>query len=194
VTATGSLIEQGLGKLRRDRYDEAGWCAVYDGLVRRARAIAFRLLDGDAARTDDVVHDAFLRLLRGVDFERFATSEDFVRYFSAVVRHAAIDSIRAAPRELSLDEVVEAGNEDQPGWDLPVADMAPGPEALLMARQALDKLKGSLGRRDTQVCELLMQGYGPKEIAARMGLSDGTAAVAIHRLRARAKRAQDSSP
>ena len=188
MTNDDAPLDRALAALKRERYDESAWASLYDTVVRRARVAAFRLVQGDAARADDVVHDALLRVLHAADFSRFSEGEDFLRYFYTVVRHAALDAMRARPREVSLEDVGNAPAaraEAGISWVENVPDERPGPEAQLAAKQALERLHGLLGRRELVVCELLAQGYGTREIAGRLGVSDGAAAVAVHRLRSR---------
>jgi len=182
-------IEDALSRLKVDRFDERAWAELYAGVVPRARAIAFRVLAGDAASSQDAVHDALIRLMRYSSFERFASCDDFIRYFTMMVHHAAIDTLqrhRADPSG-SATGSLSATAPDEADTELAdkTADEESSPEAAFSFKRAVENLSKSLSPRELLVCTLLAGGYERRELAARLGTSESTAAVIIFRLRAK---------
>lgn len=90
-------------------------------------------------------------------------------------------------QEVSLDSLVEQyGDFAEVVLDLPAA---PGPEDLLDAYFTFQVVHDALSEREYQVLTLTSDGYTPKEISERLGISDGNARVILHRARAKAKEA-----
>jgi RNA polymerase sigma factor (sigma-70 family) len=189
VKDRSAIIENALERLKVDRFDEHAWSDLYDVIVPRARAIAFRLLVGDGTSSQDAVHDALLRLMRYSTFDRFGSSEEFLKYFTMIVHRAALDIRRrqhAEPTTMNAmaDKDVDVSISD---FDLEGGSESSGqtndPESQLSFKRAVENLSNSLSARELLVCTLLAGGYERHELAARLGTSEPTAAVIIYRLR-----------
>ncbi len=184
-----ALIEEALGRLKLDQFDEGAWADLYDSIVPRARAIAFRVLAGDATSSQDAVHDALVRLMRYASFDRFASADEFLKYFSMMVHRAALDVRRRQDADPGVSTKTLVSDSASGELDTDVDDKGleggSDPEAALSFKRAVENLSNSLSDREMLVCTLLASGYGRRELAARLGTSEPTAAVIIHRLRAK---------
>jgi RNA polymerase sigma factor (sigma-70 family) len=182
-------IDRALRRLRVSRADEEAWASLYDSVVPLGRAIAYRLLGGDAAAAQDVVHDTLERLLRYSDFEKLDSAESFVRYFSTSVRHKTIDALklRRSSVAMAASSTVHPDQEGEAiadtGWLEQIPDEGPSPEDTLSLKRAWSDLQQKLSEREQLVGSLLVKGYRLREIAARLGVSANTAAVIVFRMR-----------
>ena len=105
------LIEEALGRLKIDPYEERAWGSLYDNIVPRARATAFRVLSGDATAAQDAVHDALMRLIAYTSFKRFESADEFLRYFTTMVHHAALDLRKRQRFSPSADAAIKFDSE-----------------------------------------------------------------------------------
>lgn len=140
---------------------------------REALKHAARKVLGDAHHADDLLQDAYLKLLEAAD------EEDAVReplgYAHRMVRNLAIDRLRRGALESRLFDEAQAGD----------AALLPGgetPEALAIEQQQLKLLSQALGElpeRVRRVFELVrLEGLTQREIAEQLGLSP----TRVHRL------------
>lgn len=200
MTAHPNDGEPALRRLKEERYDEHAWTTLYNALAPRAHAIAFRLLGGDRGSAQDAVHDAFVRLIKYGQFEKFASWEDLIRYFSMMVRHAAVDALKHRRDQLAGDMASPVGvgneySEEQVGdWLEQVADPGADAESAWDTRTVLRFVEERLNTREMLVFTLLGAGYSRSEVAARLGISNATAAVVVHRLRAKVRDLMHKDP
>jgi RNA polymerase sigma factor (sigma-70 family) len=187
VKERSELIEEALGRLKVDPYEERAWGSLYDNVVPRARAMAFRILSGDATGAQDAVHNALVRLMEYTSFERFGSADEFLRYFTTMVHHAALDLRRRQRSSPSVDPTTTADDSGSADLDSEVQasslDQGNNPETTLAFKRAVESLGKALTQRELLVCTLLADGYERKELSARLGMSDSTTAVVVHRLR-----------
>jgi RNA polymerase sigma factor (TIGR02999 family) len=137
----------------------------YEEVRRVARRERRRLGAGETLQTTALIHEAYLRLHRS---EGFNDQAHFLRSAALAMRHSLINYARdrlAAKRGsgavvVSLDEANEVGT--------------PGDEDLLEVNEALTRL-AALNPRLAQVVECrFFAGYGDKETAQALGLTDRT--------------------
>ena len=160
------------------RFAERGDTAAFDELVvrhtRGALAVARRLL-GDEALAEDVVQEAFLRVVRARD--RYQAGRPFGPWFYTIVRRVAVDTARrrardrrAAAEAARWTDGVEGGPAD--GERVSVEEMlAPLPE----------------GERTVLVLRVV-EGLSFREVAAALGLSVEAAKKRAQRGLARLRR------
>jgi RNA polymerase sigma factor (sigma-70 family) len=138
-----------------------------------------RWLAGNEADAEDVVQDAAVRAFR---FFSSLRGEDARAWLLTIVRHAwyaRLSSQRAArTASMEYDEM---------------ADMRPdeslGPEALLMQRQTVDRVRRAVEQLPVDFREVVvlreLEGLSYKEIAAVVGIPMGTVMSRLARARER---------
>jgi RNA polymerase sigma factor (TIGR02999 family) len=137
----------------------------YEDVRRMARRERRRVGAGETLQTTALIHEAYLKLHKSGDFNDQA---HFLRSAALAMRHSLINYARdrlAAKRGsgavmVSLDEATEVGTA--------------GDEDLLEVNEALGRLS-VLSPRLAQVVECrFFAGYGDKETAQALGLTDRT--------------------
>ena len=116
---------------------------------------------GCRARAEDVVQDAFVKML-----ESDLASKEPARYMFRVVRNLSIDRLRR--QRLERNHGVEAEQEEQIRFEV-------SPERVLAGRESLDQLVGALNelpKRMRIVFDLSqIQGYTQRDVAKVIGTS-----------------------
>jgi RNA polymerase sigma factor (sigma-70 family) len=116
---------------------------------------------GCRARAEDVVQDAFVKML-----ESDLASKEPARYMFRVVRNLSIDRLRR--QRLERNHGVEAELEEQIRFEV-------SPERVLAGRESLDQLVGALNelpKRMRIVFDLSqIQGYTQRDVAKVIGTS-----------------------
>lgn len=148
---------------------------AFGQLVRRHLAVAHRAaraLLADAADVDDCCQDAFLAALVRLDECRPATK--FRGWLLVIVRHRALDLLRR-------QRVRRAEPLDDGGASLPealLATPAPGPHELAERAELRARLTAALATltpaRRRVVLLHDVEGWSHREIAARLGIAEGT--------------------
>jgi RNA polymerase sigma-70 factor (ECF subfamily) len=151
-------------------FDEAAFAAFYDRTARAVWAFAFRAT-GHAADADDIVSEAFCRLLQSAD--RLAGDEECRRYVFRIAGNLVVDRWRKQRR-----------NQEQPLDDHP-ALVAPHP-------LDADDVVGSFAKLNEHDRVLLwlayVEGHSHAEIAAAVGVRKGSVKVLLSRARERLRR------
>lgn len=138
--------------------------------LRPAYAVALARV-GDPADAEDVCQEAFLAALERLESCR--RPEGFGRWLLAIVRNRAVDfRRRRSVRETEPLEGAEA------------APAAGGPEREAerseRRREILRALRHLSGREREVVLLYDFEGWSHREIAARLGISEGSARVHLH--------------
>lgn len=151
-------------------------------LYRRHATAVYRFalgLSGDPATAEDLVSEAFFRVLTRAPAIRTETA---LAYLLAIARNAFLQGRRRLRREAPLADVVP--------------DQAPGLPAQLDGRERLESVLLALralpeGERAALLLRL-DHGLSYEEIAAALGISTGAAKVRVHRARLKLASARDS--
>ena len=138
-----------------------------------------RWLAGNEADAEDVVQDASVRAFR---FFSSLRGEDARAWLLTIVRHAwyaRLSSQRAArTASLEYDEMADTR-----------PDESLGPEALLMQRQTVDRVRRAVEQLPVDFREVVvlreLEGLSYKEIAAIVGIPMGTVMSRLARARER---------
>ncbi len=151
-------------------------------LVRLANSIVH-----DAARAEDIVQDAWMRLAQVAKTQAVGKPKTLIY---VIVRNLAIDSLRRHKREDSLHGEIETA-------ELTVADDNPSAETAAIARSELESVLealASLPERQRRAIELYrFEGLKLREVGERLGIStslaqllivDGLAICTAHRAKA----------
>ena len=117
--------------------DEVSLVACYDQSVEHVYRYASRFTGNDRARTDDLVQDVYLGLVRVVR-DGTLTSVG-IGWFRASVRHRFLDRLRGQERETRRLQLVAAVVIDEP-VDVPGLDDLPDRERAALVLRYLDDL------------------------------------------------------
>ncbi|WP_296261732.1 MULTISPECIES: sigma-70 family RNA polymerase sigma factor [unclassified Pseudomonas] len=127
-----------------------------EGLLR----LAAKFL-GCRARAEDVVQDAFVKML-----ESDLSSIEPARYMFRVVRNLAIDRLRR--QRLERNHGVETELDEQPRFEM-------SPERVLAGRESLSQLVGALNELPNRMRIVFnlsqIQGYTQRDVAKVIGTS-----------------------
>lgn len=124
-------------------------------------------LAGDRAEADDIVQDAYARLIALSDWQRLENPHAFAM---RTIHNIAVERFRKA-------DVVRIRQAAHLDW-LDPADDSPSPERTLVARRELEQVAAaleSLPERCREVVKLRrIEGHSPGEIAEKLGISVST--------------------
>ncbi len=146
---------------------------AYEPLVRRyatwAEAFAFRRV-GDREEARDLAQEAFVRAFHAMP--RFRPGRPFLPWFLAILDNLCRSEIRRRRPHLGLDEVREPSNDGGMGDVARRLDVAEGLAALTEAQRQVVVLKD-------------LEGRPHREVAARLGIPEGTVMSRLHFARRR---------
>lgn len=167
----GSVDEARLVERIR-RGDAEAYGELVERHARRAFSIAYRLL-GHREDAEDLVQDAFLAALEGID--GFDSSRPFGPWLYRIVTNRGLNARKA--RALRVTEEVPAET----------ASRLPPPDRLVERSEAHARLAAALGalpERQRLVLQLYeLEGISGPEIAEMLGLSEGTVRWHLHEAR-----------
>jgi RNA polymerase sigma-70 factor (ECF subfamily) len=154
------------------RLDEAAFSSFYRGASRLLWSYVYRVT-GNAADADDIVQEAFLRLLRA---DLGPSEEDWRRYLYRVASNLVVDRWRSRKRRDQHDEhalisaAVDGGGQASGSSVDPVYDVA--------------RTFGELASRERALLWLAyVEGESHEEIAASLGLGRHSIKVLLFRAR-----------
>ncbi|HLI52057.1 MAG TPA: RNA polymerase sigma factor [Thermomicrobiaceae bacterium] len=142
----------------------------------------YRLVNGDRQLAEDLVQEAFLRLLRQ---RSYRAGRPVKPWLYAIATNLARDHFKSAA-------VRRAGRDsDDSGVLLVLADTAPGPEDHALASERGSEVRAALARLSEEHRVVLVlrfyQGFSLQEIADTLEIPLGTVksrlSVGVHRLR-----------
>jgi RNA polymerase sigma-70 factor, ECF subfamily len=190
------------------RGDASAFAELVDAYTPALTAVAMRYV-GSRAVAEEVVQEAWLRLLRGIDdFEQRSSLKTWLfGILTNVARWRARHERRSVPFSC-----VEASGGDEPettvdperfvnlaghrwygGWSAAPADWDGIPEDRLLAGETLDTVKRAietLPERQRQVIALRdIQGWSADDVCATLELSEANQRVLLHRARAKVRAA-----
>jgi RNA polymerase sigma-70 factor (ECF subfamily) len=148
-----------------------GDAAAFEALVRRHMAAAYAVAlarTGEPADAEDVAQDAFVSALQRI--EECRQPDQFGAWLLTIVRNRALDfhRYRAVRATLPLESAAEAADRSSPELDAERAELR-------------DDLVEALAElTDLQREALLLydfEGFSHREIAQRLGISEGSARV-----------------
>jgi len=169
----------------------AGDDDAYAALVARHRDVAFRtawLITGTAADAEDTAQEAFIKAHRAL--ARFRSGEPFRPWLLQIVANDARNRRRSAGRREQLAVRAAA--------DRPASDVAPSPEAAVLAAERRDALLAGLGRLGEDDRLVIGLRYfldlGEAEMAAAIGVPRGTVKSRLSRALGRLRLGLESGP
>jgi len=156
--------------------------AEFAGLVERQWRFAYRVAWAvlrNAADAEDAAQEAFLKILRAEAWRGLRDERAFV---ARAVWRAAVDSFRSKAAQARGCGTRDDSEED---WTAMVEDARPGPEATVVAanwEDAVHRLIDSLPEELRQPLALSAE-MNSREIAAAMGIAEGTVRTRLMRAR-----------
>ena len=171
MSADPSDLQAALQRLARARDDEPAWKVLHRHLWPYVMAIAFRESRGRAADAEDSAQETLLRLARYATFEELQDPAALRAYVGTIARRVVRDRLA---RERRREEGRDGG---APGGPETVA------RAPLFPEHALERARSFLDPEELALFALLLEGADVGQVAARLEIRYGTAAVRIHRLR-----------
>jgi RNA polymerase sigma-70 factor (ECF subfamily) len=155
-------------------FDEAAFAAFYDHTARALWAFAYRAT-ANAADADDIVSEAFCRLLQSAD--RLSTDEERRRYVFRIAGNLVVDRWRRQQRDEERDREQTAGMPD---------------DARTVICGQVDDVTAGFARLSEHDRVLLwlayVEGHSHAEIAAAVGVRKGSVKMLLSRARARLRR------
>ena len=153
-----------------------GDVAAYDELVRRhmrrAHAVAFRLL-GHREDAEDLVQDAFIQALDKID--SFDAGRPFAPWFFRILTNRGLN----ARQSRSLRAVSEIPDDTATSAESPDRSAERGD-----LRRRLRQAVAALPERQRLIVQLFeIDGWTSGEIAAALGIADGTVRWHVHEAR-----------
>ncbi|HEX2086072.1 MAG TPA: sigma-70 family RNA polymerase sigma factor [Solirubrobacteraceae bacterium] len=182
--------------------------AAFESLVRRHQSLMLRVARGyvrDPRVAEEVVQETWMALLEGIDrFEGRASLKTWL--FRVLVKRAITRGTRER-RQVPFSAL--AGDDESgptvdpdrflgpdhprwPGhWAAEPSNWEAIPEQRLLSRETLKLVQEAIERLpDRQRDVIVMRdvgGFGPEEVCAALGLSDGNQRVLLHRARAKVR-------
>ena len=155
--------------------DERAFAALYDQHTPALYGLALRLAGGDARDAEDVVHEAWMRAVRG--FGQFTGRSALRTWLCGIVVNCWRELRRGrGDRELPLDDAPEPGAED-------------GELNATYDRLDLERALRALAPGYREVLVLHdVEGYSHEEIAALRGVAIGTSKSQLARARGALRR------
>ncbi|MDO8361769.1 MAG: sigma-70 family RNA polymerase sigma factor [Actinomycetota bacterium] len=164
---------------RAARGDRSAFDVLYRRHARSVAAAVASRISGNEDRAD-AVQETFLRAWKKLDTLR--DPEQFLPWLYAIARNVATSAGRSKTR-------TAAGTLND---DISAAPEAMGPEELAELASLSAAAKGAmvvLSHRDATVITMATTfGFGPAEIAAALAITEGNAAVILHRARVRLRK------
>lgn len=155
--------------LRVQRGDTAAFENLVEGYVRRARAIAMRLM-GNPEDAEDLVQDAFLRVLQKI--ELVDPDRPFGPWFFRVLVNTGLDTHRRHRTRQTEDETSEVASPDP--------TPAEAAEQSEIRRRFQDALARLPPRQRQIVWAFELDGMTTREIAEQLGVAEVTVRWHLH--------------
>lgn len=165
------------------RGDRRALARLYEAHKRRLLGYLVRIL-GSRQLAEDVFQEVWIKVLQGIESYRPQAGSTFRAWLYRIAANAAVDRLRYESRRPSGGPGPAEGQDDLQEADrLPSRE--PGPERRAAASQMREVLDRALGRlNERQRAAILLrhqQGMSYPEIAAALGVPQGTAKTMVHR-------------
>jgi RNA polymerase sigma factor (sigma-70 family) len=169
-------LEEALKALQLDPQAEEHWAVIDAGLRPFIVTVAHRALgSGHGFHAEDIAQETFMQLTHAPVLTRFESVPQLRAYACTIARHRAYDFLQREGR-IRIDPDVEKllGHEIQAHID-----------DLYAADELMHRIRAALSVGDRGLFDLVLAGYEGRALADRLGVSEVTARVRLHRLRRR---------
>lgn len=181
------------------RRDESAFRALverYHGALLRLALMYVR----SAAVAEEVVQDAWLGVLQGID--RFEGRSSFKTWLFRILvnrartrggREARYDAMADIEPAVPPERFLGAGDESAGHWTVPPRSWGGSPEQRLLARETLEQIGQAVAALPPAQREVLtlrdIEGLSAEEACNVLGVTDTNQRVLLHRARARVRAA-----
>lgn len=172
------MISGLLKDLRERQQDGNVWEKAYRALRPAVYRTAYSLMGGDVAAAEDMTQEAFLRFLQYADLNALESDEHLLAYLRQTVRHLCWDRQKSAVATTSIDTAEAQYALNKSGDSEEVESLA----------WDIEQLSGTLPKVERQLLRELIIGSPLPDIARKLDITYGAAAVRVHRLRAKLHR------
>jgi RNA polymerase sigma factor (sigma-70 family) len=151
---------------------------LYRAHVGRVYGLCVRLVDGDRAKAEQYVQDAFVRAWEKLS--GFRGESQFSTWLHRLTVNVVLGEHRLLRRWVSFDDQVPAGDDDE----ATEATLGEHPQQRIGERIDLERALAKLPKGARAVLMLHdVEGYRHDEIAALTGIAVGTSKAQLHRAR-----------
>jgi len=168
---------------RAGRGDRRALARLYEAHKRRLMGYLVRTM-GNRQLAEDVFQEAWIKVLQGIGGYRPQAGSSFRAWLYRVAGNAASDRLRYEARR-PAGGPGPADDADDPRGPDRLPSPLPGPERQAAGRQRAEAFREALGGlSDRQRAAVLLrhqQGMSYPEIAAALGVPQGTAKTLVHR-------------
>lgn len=179
------LMESTQLMIRTQDGDREAFGSLVELVSRRAQRLAHALV-GHEEDARDLTQEALLKAYRGR--ASYDPRQPFFPWFQRILRNTCISHLRRRRVALRL-----GATEEEDGRDFELADPSPLPERLASAREATERYRlalATLSARDREILALRHHEDLPyREIAATLGLKEGTVMSRLFHARRRLRAA-----
>jgi RNA polymerase sigma factor (sigma-70 family) len=177
----GYRIDRILLRLAAARGDEDAWTALYTLFRPFVYSLAYRGTNGSQDLAREATQEVFFRLVKYCPFGKLTDADEFRAYLSVVTRNVVAILRRARSPEL------QTGVLGSPEAELSEPVLTSHGETVEL-RELLQLALGDLQPDERRALALRLAGHSLQEIADRLGISPGNAAVRLHRIREKLRR------
>ena len=164
-----------LDRLRETPGDRGLWAELYEELYPKVYYTVFKLSRGNDALAKDLTHEAFLAFYDSRALECVPNVRKATAYVRQTARRLLWDHLQA--REIPTEDITISSYLESMWCDSFDA------EDELQLRQDVEQLYSTLTEEEREMLVALLRAESVKEIADRLKISYGTAAVRRHRLK-----------
>ena len=168
---------------RAGRGDRRALARLYETHKQRLLGYLVRIL-GTQPLAEDVFQEVWIKVLQGIEGYRPQKGSSFRAWLYRVAGNAAVDRLRYEARRPTAGSARVDGAEDLQEADR-LPSPLPGPERQAAGKQMAAALGQALGSlTDRQRAAVLLrhqQGMSYPEVAAALGVPQGTAKTLVHR-------------
>lgn len=163
-----------LPKLRESPQDDKLWAEMYRALRPSVYRTAYGLLRGDVGAAEDVTQNAFMRFLQYADLDSLESDDHLLAYLRQTARHLCWDYRRSKAATISIDstdikDTLSAGPDSE--------------EEMRNLAWDIEQLGKGLSVGERALLKELANETPIAEIAFKLNITYGAAAVRVHRLR-----------
>ncbi len=175
-----SSLAEALAVLAVSRGDEAAWERLYRLSWPFVRAVVYRRLGGVEGLAEDAAQEVFVRLLRSCPFEDLQSPDAFRGYLWRVSDNVARTYRRRIASRPTVPLTDDAASQ--------IYDASANLADEVQLGHLLNDVWSRLSDPERHVLRMLIEGQAIGEIAKKLGVSYGAAAIRIMRLRGKLRK------
>lgn len=170
-------------QIKRNPKDERAWADLYTEFWPTVFAHSYRLLSGNHQEAREASHEVFVRLAKYCPFERIRSAEHLIGYLKASCYNVARDFYRQKSRYIQAPAEFFESHAGFVESQASIHDRV---------GNILDALLEALDPAERHLLRILIRGSSGREIAHELKISESSARIRIHRLRAKIRRMEQN--